>query len=79
MKSHWIGLLVLPVVLLMEQSDVSAAILTVGTNINITKLINNQTETTIVVNPSNPQNLFAAANGGFNSGSGHAGLPSVFY
>lgn len=43
-----------------------AALLSVGPNVNITKLTNNQTETTIAINPLNPQNLFAAANGGFN-------------
>jgi len=56
-----------------------ATTLTVGTNVNITASTNNQTETTIAVNPLNPQNLFAGANGGFNYGSGHAGLPSLFY
>ena len=45
----------------------AAVTLTVGTNINLTKLVNNQTETTIAVNPLNPQNLFAAANGSFSA------------
>ena len=53
--------------------------LVVGANVNITQLVNNQTETTIAINPLNPRSLFAGANGGFNYGSGHAGLPSVFY
>ena len=57
----------------------AASPLTVGTNINITRAINNQTETTIAINPTDPQKLFAGANGGFNYGSGHAGLASVFY
>lgn len=56
-----------------------ASILEVGSNMNVTRSVNNQTETTIAINPQNPQNLFVAVNGGFNYGSGHAGLPIVFY
>ena len=79
MKPNRLWLCVLPALLLAGQSHLSAAVLIVGTNVNITKLVNNQTETTIAINPTKPQNLFAAANGGFSYGSGHAGLPSVFY
>jgi hypothetical protein len=54
------------------------AVLAVGANVNITRLTNNQTETTIAINPVNPQNLFAGANGGYNY-SNKLPLPSVFY
>lgn len=40
------------------------ATLIMGTNLNVTKLSGNQTETTIAINPLNPQNLFVAANNG---------------
>ncbi|HSU56993.1 MAG TPA: sialidase family protein [Candidatus Dormibacteraeota bacterium] len=57
----------------------SAATLTVGPNFNITQHTNNQTETTIAVNPVNPQNLFAGANGGYTYTPGRLPLPSLFY
>lgn len=77
MKPRLLALIVGAVV--VANGAIASGLLTVGTNINITRLTNNQTETTIAVNPQNPQQLFAAVNGGFNYGSGHAGLPSVFY
>src|SRR6266567_8477305 len=39
--------------------DVRAASLVVGTNLNITKSSVNNAETTIAINPLNPNNLFA--------------------
>ena len=45
-------------------SELACGGLTVGTNLNFTKLAGNQTETTIAINPLNPQNLFVAANHG---------------
>ena len=49
------------------------AALTVGTNLNVTKLAGNQTETTVAINPLNPQNLFVASN------NGTFPTPSVFF
>jgi hypothetical protein len=56
-----------------------AGLLTVGANANITQSTNNQTETTLAVNPLDPQNLFAGANGGYTYTPAKLPLPSVFY
>jgi hypothetical protein len=37
--------------------------LLVGTNVNITRLTGNQTETAIAIDPTNPKHMFAATNG----------------
>src|SRR5262249_23500504 len=39
--------------------------LTVGPNVNISRLPGSQSEGTIAINPTNPRNLFAASNGPF--------------
>ncbi|HLZ53126.1 MAG TPA: sialidase family protein, partial [Verrucomicrobiae bacterium] len=59
--------------------QLSAITLAIGPDINITRLTNNQTETTIAINPLNPQNLFAGANGGYTYTPAKLPLPSVFY
>src|SRR5262249_62263154 len=40
--------------------------MTVGPNINVTKSAGNEQETSITVNPTNPQNLFATSTSGVN-------------
>lgn len=61
------------------QTQALSAMLTVGPNLNVTQHTNNQTETTIAINPTNPQNLFVAANGGYTYTPARLPLPSLFY
>ena len=71
-----IGLILFVLAALLPRS--ASAALTVGTNVNITAWTNNQAETTIAVNPANPQNLFAGVNGGYVYVS-RLPLPSMFF
>jgi hypothetical protein len=50
-------------ILLQGASPTSTVSVTVGPNVNVTKVSGNQTEGTIAVNPTNTQQLFAAFNG----------------
>jgi len=78
MKTNYSAILILSACIMAGPIQAFAASLTVGTNANITAMTNNQTETTIAVNPTNPQNLFAGANGGYTYSPAKLPLPSVF-
>ena len=53
-------------VLALGASTAFAVTLVVGPNINITKSAENNSETFISINPTNPQNLFATSTSGTN-------------